>query len=480
MADLESLIAAELDRFEIPGAAVAVLRGEEVLLQKGFGVRNLDQKAPVTEQTLFPIGSTTKAFTAAVLGTFVDAGVIGWDQPVREYFPDFRLSDSEATERVTLRDMLSHRTGMARHDLLMLMYAGGQMSRPELVSRLRYLEMNKGLGEEFQYNNLIYTAAGYLTEVLEGITWEQAVSERLLQPLGMTNSNLSLIETEKSPDHSRPHAEKDGRVVEIPFRSIEIAGPAGSINSCIADMTHWLRLNLQIGAATGAIVSPASLKEIHSPAISLPPEASPWDEIDLQGYALGWLVEEYRGHRHIWHNGGIDGFKSVVAFLPREKLGVVVLANRFPTEGPEAIAYRVFDELLGLEPVPWGERFRDLEATLASEAETALGQKGSARKTKPPSHPVADYAGSYSHPGYGRITFDVVDDELVADWHGLQVTLTHRHYDIWEAREVAHDIEIPVLFRMDAMGEIDQVDVELEPAVDPIVFKRDRETDAAG
>ncbi len=473
METIRNIVARELERFGVPGAGVGVVGHGDVLLQEGFGLRSIDARLPVTEETLFPIGSTTKALTATVLATFVDEGRIRWDQPVRDYFPAFRLHDPIATQEVTLRDMLSHRTGIAGHEMLMFMYGRGEMSRGELVDRLRHLPFSRGFREEFQYNNLIYMVAGYICEVITGLTWEETVAERLLQPLGMDATNFSIDELQKVDDHSRPHASRGGRTGEVPYRAIEIAGPAGSINSNVADMTRWVQMNLNEGRfADKQVVSADSLRELHKPAVVMPVDM-PWEETKLVGYGLGWVVEDYRGHRVVWHNGGIDGFKSVVSLVPGQRLGVVVLANRFPSEAPETIAYRIVDELLGLDSIDWGRRRSELEIASAAAAEKQrVSRREQTKDDAPPTHPLSAFAGEYDHPGYGRISFEVMDGKLVADLHGLKVRMEHRHYNVWDAHEDAHEMVVPFVFQIGSDGDIDRVEAELEPQVDPIVFRR--------
>ena len=471
---LTYLIDEELARFKVPGAAVAVINGDEIALSRGFGQRDGDLRLPVTEHTLFPIGSTTKAFTSAVVGTLVDEGSLAWDRPIREYLPGFELSDPIAARELTVRDMLSHRSGLPRHDMLMLMYGGGGLSRADLVERLRYLEFNKGFRAEWQYNNLLYMAVGHLIEVVTGVTWEDAVQQRVLDPLDMTETNFSLVELQKSDDHSLGYSEQNGSVVPVPFRSIEIIGPAGSINSSISDMCKWLRANIGRGDSEGgSIVSQEALKEIRAPAIVLPGDAIPWDEVNLVGYALGWLVEDFRGHRLVWHNGGVDGFKTIISFIPSADVGVVVLSNRFPSFAPETIAYAVLEQLLDLEALPWGERYLQIQQTTAEGSKDTRARRRARSKTAPPTHSPSDYAGSYVHPGYGRISFAVDGDQLVADLHDLRVTMEHRHYDVWEANEEALDLTIQFSFAMDFEGEIASVHAALEPTVDPIVFSKE-------
>lgn len=473
MPELEDLVQEELARFRVPGAAVAVVTDGEVVLESGFGYRDAEQELPVTEQTLFPIGSTTKAFTASVVGALVDEGLLEWDRPVREYVADFELSDPLASRELSLRDMLSHRSGLPRHDGLTLMYSSGGLSRAELVGRLKHLQFNRSFRETWQYNNLLYMAVGHLIEVVAGQTWEEAVQQRLLDPLNMTNTNFFLSELQKSDDHSLGHTERNGEIVEVPFRGIEIIGPAGSINSCIADMTQWARLNAEQGRVEGrAILSAGALKEIQSPAIVMPAEANPWLEVNLVGYALGWLAEDFRGHRLIWHNGGVDGFKTIVSFIPEKRVGVVVVSNRFPSFAPEAIAYRVFEEVLGLEPLPWGDRYLEIEQAATTGTKDTRERSVARSKDARPTHSLDEYAGAYVHPGYGTISFSVEGDELVADLHDLDVTLKHRHYNVWDALEPSLDLSIPFLFAIDLEGEIASVQAGLEPTVDPIVFDK--------
>ncbi len=473
MPEIEAIVQEELERFHIHGAAVAVVKDGEIVLARGFGYRDAEQQLPTTGRTLFPIGSTTKAFTAAAVGAAVDDGLLEWDRPVREYLPTFELYDPVAGRELTLRDMLSHRSGLPRHDRMMLMYAGGGLTRAESVERLRYLQPNKGFREAWQYNNLIYMAAGYVIEAVTGRTWEEAVQEKLLDPLGLANTNLFMAELQKSDDHAVGYTERDGSLVEVPYRSIEVVGPAGSINSCIEDMARWVLVNIDQGRLEGKqVLSPATVKEIQSPTILIP-DSPLWSEVDLIGYGLGWVVENRRGHRVIWHNGGIDGFKTFIAFSSEQMAGVVVLANSFPSEAPEAISYRVIEQLLGLDPLPWGERYHEIDQTAAAGAKETREHRRSKSKDAPPTHPLEDFAGAYSHPGYGRISFEVVGDELVADLHDLSVTLEHRHFNVRDAHDKRLDQTIPFVFATDADGEIARLEARLEPTVDPIVFEKE-------
>ena len=477
MPELKDLIEEELERFNVPGVAVAVVHDGEIVLSKGFGYRDAERALPVTDHTLFAIGSCTKAFTSTLVASLVDEGLLEWDRPVREYLPGFELTDPNASRALTLRDMLSHRTGLARNDMMLLMHGHGELSRAELVDRLRFLPFNKSFRDGFQYNNLLYMTVGFIIEVVTGDTWEEAVQHRILDPLGMDDTNFSIVDLQKADDHSLPYSKIDGAVVEVPFRGIEMIGPAGSINSCVADMTSWLLANLD-GSRTAKhrIVSEDGLKQVRTPAVVIPDELSPWPEKATTAYALGWRLENHRGHNVLSHTGGIDGFSAIVTLVPSESLGIVALSNLNACSAVLAIPDRIIDETLGLDPLPWGERHHELDHSLDAGGDDAREFNTARSKGTPPTHPLDDFAGSYTHPAYGRISFAVDDGELVADLHDLSVTLHHRHYNVWDAHETTHDEWIPMMFVMDLHGEIAAVEIRFDVTVAPFVFAKDPPT----
>jgi len=465
-------IDAERERFKVRGTAVVVVQDGEVVLSTGFGERDAAKGLPVTDTTLFAIGSSTKAFTCTVLATLVDEGLLSWDRPVRHYLPKFDLVDPVATANLTLRDMLSHRSGLPRHDLVW--YGDTALARKDVVERLAVLKPNKGLRELWQYNNLMYITAGYLTELTLGCTWEEAVRQRILDPLGMTNTNFSVVDSQRSADHSLPYIERPtGEVALMPFRGLDLAGPAGSINSCVADMSRWLLLNCGGGEVDGQrLVSAAALREIHSVSMAMPDAGRLFDEVSPVGYGMGWMVDNYRGQRVLHHGGNIDGFSALVSFAPKANTGVVILTNMNATPMREVVAYRVWDEVFGLESLPWGERLRGVVESMMTGATQAKEHRAGQAKPLPPSHPLEEYAGLYVHPGYGTFAVTVVDDKLVPDFHGLDASLAHRHLDVWDLRVELQDQELPIAFQTNFDAEVDGLIAVLEPTVDPIRFER--------
>lgn len=474
---LEAAIEAEVIRFGVPGCAVTIVKDDKVVLSRGFGQRDVENDLPVTDQTLFPIGSSTKAFTASVVATLVDEGRFDWDTPVVELLPGFKMYDPIATLQLTPRDMLCHRSGLPRHDLLW--YNNTALTRADVVARLRHLEPNKTFRETWQYNNLLYLTAGHLAEHFLGCTWEQAVRERLLEPLGMTNTNFSVAESAKSDDHSKPYTEKDGVTRQIQLRGLDLAGPAGSINSCMADMAQWVRANVGGGEVDGRrVLSSAALKQLHAPTMvlgagELSAFGDLYNETYKTAYALGWVLENYRGHRLVHHGGNIDGFSSMVSMLPSENLGVVVLANLNATFSRDVIPYVVYDHALDLEPVPWGERLHSVHASMREGLKAAQAHADAKATDAPPSHPLADYAGDYAHPGYGTFAVSVDGDRLLPHYNNIEeLEFSHRHYDTWDLKLELFEAVMPASFVTDADGEIASLTVPLEGSVAPIVFEK--------
>lgn len=472
-AELEHLgrsAASLLKDWDTPGTAVAVAKDGEIVFRQGFGKRSLADGLPVTTGTVFSIASCTKAICAASLAILADEGKLDWEAPVRAYLPDFALHDPVASDRITPRDLLTHRSGLPRHDAL---WYGSGLSREEMVHRLRYLEPTTGLRAAWQYQNLMYLTAGYLAGKIAGCEWEELVRQRIFEPLGMHDSGFSVARAQQLPDHARPYAERDDETKEIAFRDIDAIAPAGAITSSIDDMSRWLLLNLNRGEVDGQrLISEAQMAQLHAPRMVMP-SWNKYPESSLPAYAHGWAVESYRGHTKLSHGGNIDGFASLVSFLPNDGLGVVVLTNKSGSPIPAAITLTLFDRLLGLAAVPWNERFQQDYAADKAAAGVGTGRAASERVAgTTPAHPLADYAGTYEHPGYGRMVIVANDDALEVRFNALAGSLSHRHYDIFEHDARDQGVLFPFNFATDASGDIVSVAVPLEPMVKDIVFAK--------
>ncbi|MCU1240917.1 MAG: hypothetical protein JWO71_1643 [Candidatus Acidoferrum typicum] len=474
---LDTLANQAMKQWKVPGVAIAVVQDGKVIYAKGYGYRDVEKKLPVTTATLFPIGSISKSFTALTFAILKDEGKVDWDQPVRSYLPEFEMNDVVASDRATPRDLFSHRTGLPRHDLV---WYSSDFSRDDMVGRLRYLKPNKSFRSTYQYNNLTVMTMGYLEGKLTGLGWEGAIRQRIFAPLGMTHSNLSVQEIEKTDDHALPYELKKEVVTKVPFHNIDAIGPAGSINSSVDDMSHYLTFQLGDGKYGGKkIVEESDLREMHSPqtAIPDPPPAFSLPGLGHFSYGLAWVVTSYRGHNLVWHNGGIDGFYALLTMLPDDHIGVVVLTNLAHGQTPEVLAYNVYDRLLGLEPMPWFDRFKELDAKGKTEEDQAKKNKPTDRKTGThPSHNLSDYAGEYENPGYGKIKVAQKENALELSVNKLGPwPVENYHYDVFQVPESSDSVAAgeKFQFEMNKTGDIDRVSAALEPTLgEDITFTR--------
>jgi len=474
LAGLDAEIGRALADFGVPGLAVGVIVDGEVVLARGYGLRDVERELPVTADTLFAIGSATKAFTTFVLGQLVDEGLVEWDAPVRRYLPAFRMADEHATARLTVRDLVTHRSGLPRHDLS---WYGGGAGRAELVARLEHLEPFADLRERYHYQNLMFLTAGYLVEQVTGRSWEENVRERVFGPLGMASSNFSVADSQLEDDFAQPYqVGDDGVPFRVPFRPLDEIGPAGSINSSVHDMLRWVAVHLDGGRVGGEqLVQPATLREMHTAQVVVGGYPEPDDEVLLSSYGLGWFVESYRGRYRVQHGGGIDGFITMVSFLPRERIGVVTLTNASGVSLSPLVNRVVLDRLLGeTDRDRLGEALERRRRIMAEaeQAEEALAELRVEGTT--PSHPLADYAGEYRHPGYGPLEIAEVDGGLRITYNRMTHPLGHRHYDVFK---VPVDDEpglggLEVQFRSGFDGRVAEAVVPMEPEVEPIVFER--------
>lgn len=461
--------------WNVPGVAVGIVKSGEVVFLKGSGLRDVDAKLPVTEKTIFAIGSATKAFTTAVLATLVDEGRLAWDTPVRTYLPDFAVSDPALSGRITPRDLVTHRTGLPRHDAL---WYNAETTRSDIVSRLRYLDLSADLREKFQYNNLAYITAGHLVEEITGATWEDQVRRRILEPLSMTRANFSVGESQKDSDFAKPYQRREGKVLPMPFRDITLAGPAGSVNASAEEMLNWVRLHLSSdGTVAGQrVLSPTSIQELHTPATIMTGGDAESETLPV-GYALGWFVDVYRGHKRVHHGGNIDGFSALVTMLPDSDIGMVILVNLNGSPFPGIVARHAADRLLGLEARDWSAKgLARREIADKSEVEGKAKRSTAARTTgTTPSHPLAAYAGQYAHPGYGVLAVRQTGDALELEYNRIVAPLSHWHYDTFMAGATEQDQTFEdqqVLFRTGFSGEIEEVSIIMDPMVKPVTFTR--------
>jgi len=445
----DQFMAETMARLNVPGAAAGVIQDGKVVLAKGYGVRAVNAPDKVTPQTLFAIGSVTKSFTSAALATLVDEGKLDWDKPVREYLPWFRLYDPHATELITLRDMLTHRSGLPRYDSMRFLV---KFPMEELVRRLQYLPPSLSFREAYQYNNLMYVTAGFIGARVNNSSFEDLVRTRVFRPLEMTASTVTVKDSQKAADFARPHELQNGKPTVVPFYDYQEfgVGPNGFVNSNVDDMLRYLRFYLDGGKVGGRqVISEAQMRQLRQPVISAGPGTAT--------YALGWNVSYYEGRLRIGHGGAITGFTANVALFPDQKIGIVVL-NNGSSPLPDIATRALANRMLGIKP---RER-RDP----APQPPAADNRPKPTPGTKP-SLDAAAYAGSYHHPAYGTIRVQNSSGELDIVFPSLTARLRHFHYDTFTAPRLGL-----VRFSLDETGKITTMHLPVEQAVKPLPFER--------
>jgi CubicO group peptidase (beta-lactamase class C family) len=388
-ARIQSLHAA----FDAPGVAVAIVRDGRVILTRGYGVRDLRSPEPVDERTRFYLGSVSKSFTVLAIGLLADQGKLRVDDPVTRHLPGFRAGDSLLTRQITIRDLLAHRTGLPRADLLML----GGYGPSETLDRLGGLQPIAPLRTRLTYQNQMYLAAGEIVSAISGRPYADFVEERLLRPMGMLASDARGIGARVGDDLAVPHARIDGAVRAFAPAVREPYG-AGAINSCALDMARYLQMLGREGMVDSTrLVNPAVVQVPQQAQMVAAPLAFTPDA-NLVSYGLGWYLHDYHGVKVVQHGGNAEGWSAVVGLVPAEGLGVAVLTNVNASGLPFAVLYSVVDAALGRPGRDWAATFLDLERRARpGDALPDTGQVASAPR----------FRGRYAHPCYG--VMDVVE-----------------------------------------------------------------------
>jgi CubicO group peptidase (beta-lactamase class C family) len=434
---LDQYVNSSMKDWKVPGASVAIVRDGAVVYAKGFGVRDIHTNQPVTADTLFDIGSCTKAFTSAAVAMLVDEGKMQWDGKVNTYLPFFHLRDPLADEYVTMRDILTHRTGLPGVDLLWAI--DPEAPREELIRKLAYVQPTAGFRAKFEYQNLMYVAAGAAVGQVAHSTWDEFIQSRLFGPLGMTESDTSATEAQKSPDFATPHEQNpDGSVKTIPWRNIDTVGPAGSINSSARDMARWITFQLGDGAYQGKrLISAENMHEMHVPQMVISPDGEiptiffP-DSMQIS-YGLGWFVQDYHGHQLIIHAGDIDGFSTMVVLIPEIHTGYFVVIN-MGSLYRQVLSYQIADQLLHLPDAGWSDRFKKMDAALRAGENSGGGWQSKRTPGTHPSHDLSAYAGQYQNVIYGDAAIRLQNGKLTLHLHTIDSELEHFQYDTFIAK----------------------------------------------
>jgi CubicO group peptidase (beta-lactamase class C family) len=451
---IDAVLNDALKAFRVPGAALAVVYRGKIYV-KGYGVKQRGSPRPVTADTLFPLASCTKSFTTAAMALLVDEGKMAWDDPVRKHVRFFRLSDPLADANVTLRDLVSHRTGLGGHNLL---WYRSKWSQDEIIRRVGRVKLSRSFRSGYEYQSVMVMAAGRAVGTAAGSSWQAFVQKRLLDPLGMKATCFTTTAALRA-DHASPHREnKQGKVEVIPWYPMTVADPAGSLNSSARDLANWLVFQLGEGSFRGKrLVSAENLAETHTPQtiMRLDAEARALHPHTVQmSYGMGWVIQDYRGRQLVSHGGTIDGFRAHFTLVPKAQLGIALLNNLDGTQMNLAVSNTLVDQILNLGAEDWNEHILAVakKAKAAREAAARAWQQKRRRGTRP-SLPLSAYAGSYEDPAYGTTRVVLKHGALRWEWSSFSGPLEHFHYDTFTAR---HEFlgDPPAVFTLNARGEV--------------------------
>ena len=436
--DLDTYTAQAVKDWGAPGLAIAVVKDGRLVFAKGYGVLERGKPAPVDTQTLFAIGSTTKAMTVTALAMLVDEGKVRWDDPVTKYLPTFQLSDPYVTREVTVRDLITHRAGLPNADFL---WGYSEFPTDEIVRRLRYVRPAYSLRSSFIYQNIMYAVAGQVVAAASGVPWADFVRSRIWQPLGMTRTVASLAEASRASNVASPHGLLNDTVLVIKNRFVDPVAPAGAVWSSVADMSKWMRLLLDSGRYDGkTLVQTRTFMEMVKPQVMVPPsEFYPTAQLThphWETYGFAFFQQDYNGRKVDFHTGSIDGMVAIIGMLLDERLGVYVLSNLDHVEARHALMLKTFDLFTGAPPRDWSAELRKLYGDARAQAIAARQRAEQQRVANThPSLPLEKYAGTYSDSLYGtrKVTFET--GVLRLRYSPMYAaTLEHWQYDTFRAR----------------------------------------------
>ncbi len=454
---VDRIVQDTMKAWKVPGAAVAIVLDDRVVYAKGFGVKELGKPDAVTPDTLFGIASNSKAFTTAAMAILVDEKKMSWDDPVRKYVDYFHLDDPCADSLVTLRDIVSHRTGLSRHDEL---WDNTNWSREQVIRAIGHVKLSKPIRTAYQYNNIMFMTAGEAVATAAKMPWNDFVRTRIFEPLGMTHTRTSMSDFYAS-DHAIGHnydRKKDVMVVQPPDDDTAL-GPAGAIKSCASDMAQWIRFQLDDGTVDGRrIVSADALGETKKPQMIVPMDADAKETnpgTNIMTYGMGWNVQDYRGQLLVAHAGALNRFRSNVALLPEQHAGVAVMINSSRGNAALAVRRAVVDLILGTPQRDWSAFYLNREAEEIAKAEKKKAETEAALpKDTKPSHDLSAYAGVYQNAGYGPATVSLENGSLVLRWQKLLLPMTHWTYDTFSAVSEPDDVDEKVQFQIAPDGEV--------------------------
>ena len=445
--------------WKVPALAIAVVKDDSLVFAKGYGVLEIGRNQKADEHTRVAIGSTTKAMTSASLAMLVDEGKLRWDDHVTDYIPELQLNDPYVTRELTIRDLLTHRSGLPGTDLF---WARWHYTMPEIIHGLRYIKPESSFRSNWSYQNVMYALTGTIIERVSGMSWEAFVRSRIFGPLGMNETEALVAEIEGKPNVSVPHYMMGDSIRVVPKRSTDAIAPAGSVWSSVSDMSKWMRFVLDSGrVGTKRLIKASTFQELITPQIQAPMEEYPALQLsrpDFFSYGFGWFIQDYAGQQVWMHTGSIDGQCAIIGLMPNERLGVYVLENLDHAELRHALMYRAFDLYNGGPSRDWSADVNALFARLRQGARPVA--QSAQHVERPASVPVEKYAGTFVDSAYGTVTVTNANGKLrariVTD---ADVELDHWDVDSFRTHAANPREQVALTFTPDGLGGISAVRV---------------------
>ncbi len=473
--DLETDVKRVLQTFDVPGIAIAIVKDGKVVATRGFGVRHLGQPAPVDGKTVFEIASNSKAFTAAALAMLVDEGKLSWDDPVTKHLPSFQMYDGYVTHEMTVRDLLTHRSGLGLGAGDLMWWPTTTFTSDEIIHNLRYIKPTTSFRNSYAYDNLLYIVAGKIIADKAGKSWGETIRARILTPLGMTGTTTSVADSMGNPNFSSAHSKIDGKIAAVKHMPVANAVGAVGINTNAEDIARWMTVLLEGGKIADG-VDAAHEKRLFSATqgremwtaqtpmrIGEPKPAMAATKPNFLAYGLGFQLRDYRGKKIVVHGGALQGFYSTVLMVPEAKLGIAILTNAESGPAMNALQYRLLDQYLGVPPSDWTGIIADLaKANHQAELDKQKSATGARAAASTPSLALAAYDGEYRDDWYGSVTIKTVGDKHVmsfAKTPDLTGELEHFQHDTFIVRwkERNFDADAYVTFALNPDGSIERM-----------------------
>jgi CubicO group peptidase (beta-lactamase class C family) len=480
---IEKKFNAILENTKAPGFAVAIVEGDKIIYAKGFGYADYENKVAADANTLFAIGSSTKAFTSSLLGLLRGDDKISFNDNPRKHVPELEFYNDDMNNGIIIKDLMRHTTGLPRHDGAWYFFPS--YDKDSLIQRLKYHEPFTGLRQKWYYNNFGFLLQGVITEKLSGKSWEENIEEKFFKPLGMNRSKTTISGMKESSNKAYGYTlDADRNIEKTDYYDIAGMSPAGSINSSVNDMSQWLITWINKGKYKDQQIIPEDyIKEAMSSqavvASGVPSDELP--NVHFVNYGYGWFLHSYKGHYMVEHGGNIDGFSASVGFYPSDKIGVVVLANQNGSAVPSLVRNTVADYMLNVEKTEWAKKHKeDLEEALEAQDKVMEDKETSNVKNTRPSHAKLDYTGFYENAGYGKFEVTVENDSLMTTLNDEKIFINHFHYDTFElidysdgkvdSTEIGSSLKVN--FKTNESGDIESLTTSIEPTTEAIVFKR--------